>query len=108
MDSQTSFDVITISAAVVTLVQLAKWAGLSDHWGPLAVMVFSIMGMGLYGYSHGHAFAGVMVWEYFTATINVALAAAGIFGFTRATAASVSRFTPPPMTGAGSSPTDKP
>jgi hypothetical protein len=108
MDAQSSLDVITISAAVVTLVQLAKWAGLSDHWGPVAVMFFSMLGVGLWGYSHNQPFAGTMVWEYFTGWINTALAAAGIFGFTRATASSVSKFSPPPNTGAGSNPTDKP
>lgn len=108
MDVQTSFDAITISAAVVALVQLAKWAGLSDHWGPLAVALFAVLGVGLWGYSHAVAFVGPNVWEYFTGALNVALSAAGIFGFTRATASTVTRMTPPPAGGAGSNPTDKP
>lgn len=105
MEPQTAIDAIVISAAVVALVQLVKWSGLPDNYGPLAVLVLSIAGVALWGYSQSLAFRGPMVWEYFTGTINVALSAAGLFGFTRAAASSLTRMTPPPATGAGSEPT---
>jgi hypothetical protein len=102
MDQQSAVDAIAISAAVVALVQLVKWAGMPDNYGPIAVMVFSLLGVALWGYSEGSPFAGRMIWQYFTGWINVALAAAGIFGFTRAAGATVTRMSPPPSTGAGS------
>ena len=84
MEPQSALDTITIGAAVVSLVQLAKWAGLKDGHGPLAVMVFSLLGVALWGYSNALAFVGPNVWEYFAGWINVMLVAAGIFGFSRA------------------------
>lgn len=102
MEPQTALDAIAISAAVVALVQLVKWSGLPDSYGPIAVMVFSLLGVALWGYSEGRPFAGPMIWQYFTGWINVALSAAGIFGFTRASASTVTRMSPPPADGAGS------
>jgi len=98
-------DSLAISTAVVALVQLSKWGFLEDKYGPLAVMLYSLIGVSLFGYSNGIPFVGGNVWEYFVGFIAVMLQAAGIFGFTRATGSAVSRMTPPPGGGAGDSPT---
>ena len=37
--------IVAVSAAVVALVQLVKWAGLPDHYGPVAVLVLSLFGV---------------------------------------------------------------
>lgn len=109
MDSPTTsvVDVLTISAAVVALVQLLKWKLLPDEWGPVAVMIFAAAGVALWGYSKGPSWDRALMWEYFVGWINVSLAAAGIFGFTRASAATVTKMTPPPPSGAGSDPVVK-
>lgn len=99
-----AIDSLAISTAVVALVQLSKWGGLPDRFGPLAVMAFSLLGVGLFGFSKGIGFVGPNVWEYFVGFIAVMLQAAGIFGFTRATGTAVSRMRPPGG-GAGDSPT---
>jgi hypothetical protein len=79
----------TIAAAVVALTQLAKWGGLPDHTGPLAVLGFSALGVILWGYSTEPAFARAELFTYFSGWIVVATSAAGVFGFTRAGAAAV-------------------
>ena len=99
-------DSLAISTAVVALVQLSKWGGLPDRYGPLAVMLYSLLGVGLFGFSKMIPFAGPNIWEYFVGFIAVMLQAAGIFGFTRASAEAVSRMTPPPGGSAGGSRTE--
>jgi hypothetical protein len=104
MDGQAT---ISVSAAVVALVQLSKWAGLPDGKGPLAVMVLSLLGVAFWGWSVG-SFEQTKAFEYFAGWINVALASAGVFGFTRAATSAVTSAKAPPGGGAGSSPTEKP
>lgn len=100
--------IISISAAVVALVQLIKWAGvIKDAYGPIAVLVLSLMGVAFWGWSVGD-FARAQAFGYFAGWIAVSMSAAGVFGFTRASGEAVSRMTAPPTGGAGSSPTDKP
>ena len=100
--------IITVSAAVVACVQLAKWSGLTDKLGPWAVLILSAFGVGLWGYSIG-TFERTQVFGYFAAWITVATSAAGVFGFTRSAPAAVTALKSPPATepGAGSSPTLK-
>lgn len=104
MDGQAT---LTIAAAVVALTQFVKWAGVPDKWGPISVMLVSLLGVALWGWSVGIV-ERAQAFEYFVGWINVTLAAAGVFGFTRAGGEAVSRMTPPPGSGAGSSPTIKP
>jgi len=92
--------IISISAAVVALTQLIKWAGLKDTYGPLAVLVLSLVGVLFWGWSVG-TFVRAQAW------IAVSTSAAGVFGFTRAGSEAVSRLKPPPSGGAGGSPTLK-
>lgn len=102
MDAQA---IIAVSAAVTGLVQVCKWARLPDHWGPVAVLALSLVGVAIWGYSQAALPGRVELFGYFAGWITVALASAGIFGFTRAGSAAVTRATEPPMGGAGSSPT---
>jgi hypothetical protein len=96
--------IISISAATVALTQLAKWSGVPDRWGPLAVLVLAALGVALWGFTQ-ESVARTDAFNYFSGWIAVATSAAGVFGFTRAAASSVTRASPPPGGGAGSSPT---
>jgi hypothetical protein len=97
----------SVSAAVVALTQLVKWAGLPDKYGPLSVLLLALLGVGFWGWSEGD-FTRAESFGYFAAWIVVATSAAGVFGFTRAGGEAVSRMTSPPAGGAGSNPTIKP
>jgi hypothetical protein len=96
--------IMSISAAVVALVQLVKWAGLKDSYGPFAVLLLSMLGTAFWAWSTGD-FTRAGAFGYFAGWIAVATSAAGVFGFTRASAGAVARMTPPPDSGAGSNPT---
>ena len=93
--------IVTVSAAVVALTQLIKWAGVPDRFGPLIVLLISALGVLLWGYTQGEVLRRPEVWSYFAAWIAVPTSAAGVFGFTRA-ASSVTRVTPPLHAAAGS------
>jgi hypothetical protein len=96
--------ILSVSAAVVALTQLVKWSGLPDRQGPGAVMLLSTLGVFLWAISQPGAFDKTQTWAYFVAVVNVALASAGTFGFTRAASSAVTKLTAPPA-GAGASPT---
>ncbi len=98
--------IITVSAAVVALTQLVKWAGLPDKLGPVSVLLLALLGVVFYGYSVG-TFSRMHAFEYFAAWIAVATSAAGVFGFTRAAGTAVTAAKAPPTDGAGSSVTLK-
>lgn len=85
---------LSISAAVVALVQLAKWAGLPDKWGPVAVLGLALLGAIIWGVSTLPGFNRDMLFPFFSGWISAALNAAGAFGFTRAAVASVTRVNP--------------
>jgi hypothetical protein len=99
--------IITVSAAVVALVQLVKWAGIRDAYGPIAVLLLSLFGVAFWGWSTGDV-TRASSFGYFAGWIAVSTSAAGVFGFTRASGEAVSRLKPPALGGAGSSPTIKP
>lgn len=98
--------IVSVSAAVVAVTQLAKWAGLNDKLGPIAVMLLAALGVTVWGYSEG-TFERTQIFEYFTGWIAVATSAAGVFGFTRAGSSAVTSIKEPPKGGAGGSPTMK-
>lgn len=104
MDGMTGEAIVTVSAAVVALVQLVKWAGLPDKTGPLIVLVFAALGVGLWVYSQAE-FDRHALFSYFAGWVAVATSAAGVFGFTRAAASAVTSAKSPPGGGAGSNPT---
>lgn len=84
--------VISVSAAVVTLVTLLKWAGVKDRYGPLAVLAGSLLGVALWGYSSDTPFNQTQIFSYFTGLLAVMTSAAGIYGFTRATGTALTQF----------------
>jgi hypothetical protein len=94
--------ILTVSAATVALVQIVKWSGLPDRWGPVAVMVLAAIGVAAWAFSQSVLPNREAIWPLFSGWINVALAAAGVFGFSRAAVTAVTRATPPPQSGAGS------
>ena len=103
MDGQA---ILSVSAAVVALTQIVKWGGLPDKWGPISVLMLSLIGVAFWGYSVGN-FEQARAFEYFAGWIAVSTSAAGVFGFTRAANTAVTAAKAPPSSGAGSSPTVK-
>lgn len=98
--------IVSVSASVVALVQLVKWGGIPDKWGPVAVLLLSLLGVAFWGWSTGDV-TRASAFGYFAGWIAVSTSAAGIFGFTRASGDAVARLTPPPAGGAGQSATIK-
>lgn len=98
MDAQS---IITVSAAVVALTQFAKWSGIPDKYGPIAVLVLALVGVLFWGYSQ-ETITRAESFDYFAGWISVATSAAGVFGFTRASREAVTKTAPPPP-GAGAS-----
>lgn len=96
--------IVAVSAAVVALTQLAKWSGLPDRHGAIAVLGLALVGVLFWGWSHD-VLARAVAWDFFAGWISVAMSAAGIFGFTRASSEAVVRVTAPPAGGAGGNPT---
>ena len=64
--------IVAVSAAVVALVQLVKWSGLPDKWGPIAVLILALLGVAFWGYSKG-TFERTVAFDYFAAWIAVAV-----------------------------------
>lgn len=87
-------DAVTVSAAVMILVQFVKWQGLPDRRGPLAVLVISLLGVALWAYTKGN-FTRETTFDYFMGWLSVSLSAAGIFGFSRASGSALSRMKEP-------------
>lgn len=102
MDGQA---IIAVSAAVVALVQLAKWSGVPDKYGPACVLVLAVFGVGMWAWSRG-TYERAVAFDLFAGWIAVATSAAGVFGFTRAAREDMVKTQSPPS-GAGNSPTRK-
>jgi hypothetical protein len=99
--------ILTVSAAVVALTQICKWAGIPDKIGPVVVLILAALGVAVWGFSQ-EVIDRADTFEYFAGWISVALAAAGVFGFTRAATSAVTSAKAPPAAGAGQNPTEKP
>lgn len=92
--------ILSVSAAVVALTQLAKWGGLPDRRGPLAVLALAALGVAVWGFTKGQ-FEYTQAFSYFSGWIAVATSAAGVYGFTRSGPESLtSTKAPPPGAGA--------
>ena len=87
--------ILTVSAAVVALTQLAKWGFVPDKWGPVSVILLSILGVGFWGWSTGD-FSRASSFGYFAGAIAVMTSAAGVFGFTRAGSEAITKVSGPP------------
>lgn len=93
----TAEEIVSVSALVVALVQLSKWARMPEEYGPAAVLGFSLLGVA------AQVFGGdqwppdrLDTMPILTGWAAVATSAAGVFGFTRAAVGAVTRATPPP------------
>lgn len=98
--------IISVSAAVVALTQLLKWGFVPAKYGPISVLLLSVLGVLFWGWTTGDM-GRASAFGYFAGWISVATSAAGVFGFTRAGAEAVASAMPPPGGGAGSSKTVK-
>jgi NAD(P)-dependent dehydrogenase (short-subunit alcohol dehydrogenase family) len=91
-DGMTGGAIITVSAAVVALVQLFKWIfNPPDRWGGAAVLAIGLVGVVFWGWSHADL-TRTNSWDYFAAWVAVSTSAAGVFGFTRTAADQVAAF----------------
>ncbi len=82
--------IVSVSAAVVALTQLAKWAGLHGRFAPLGVLVLSAIGVLLWGWSRANL-TQASAFQYFAGWIAVMTSAAGVYGFTRSTGESLAQ-----------------
>lgn len=97
--------IITVSAAVVALTQLLKFANvINDRRGPLGVLVLALAGVAFWGWTTGD-FSRASAFGYFSGWIAVSTSAAGVFGFTRSVPDAVTATKTPPS-GAGANPTN--
>lgn len=101
MDAQA---IITVSAAVVALTQLFKWGFVPDRYGPISVVMLSLVGVAFWAWSSGD-FSRANSFGYFAGWIAIATSAAGVFGFTRAGSEAITKTSPGPPAGAGGNPT---
>lgn len=86
--------IVTVSAAVVALTELVRWAGLPPERAPLVVALLAALGVVLWGLGDG-VFTRHDLFSYFAGWVAVATSAAGVFGFRRAAVRSVTDTGPP-------------
>lgn len=98
--------VVMVSGLVVALTQILKWSGVPDKRGPIVVLVLALGVTAFLAWTQNN-FGRATALDYFAVFVNILLASAGVFGFTRAAPEAVSSFTPPPSSGAGSNQTFK-
>ncbi len=98
--------IVSVSAAVLALTQLAKWSNLPDEYGPVSVLGLALIGTAFWGWSQGD-FSRATSFGYFAGWIAVATSAAGVYGFSRASGTALTKLAAPPATGAGSEKTTK-
>lgn len=82
--------IVSVSAAVVALTQLAKWARLPDKLAPVVVVVFALIGVAFWGWTQGGVSREV-AFGYFAGWVAVMTSAAGVWGFTRASSESLTK-----------------
>ena len=96
--------IMTVSAAVVALTQLLKWAVIPDRWGPVSVLGLAIAGTAFWAWTTGD-FGRTTAFGYFAGWVAIATSAAGVYGFTRAASTAITATSEPPA-GAGNSATN--
>lgn len=92
MDAQA---VVAIAAAVVALTQLIKQMGVAAQRGPLVVLGVSLLGVGVWVWSHG-VYSRASAFDILAAFIATATSAAGIWGFARSGPAALTSLKDPP------------
>lgn len=83
--------IVSVSAAVVGLVQVVKWAGLPSRFGPFAVLLISAIGVWLWGWS-AEMLSRASAFQFFYGWVAVLTSAAGVFGLIRATPEAITSF----------------
>jgi hypothetical protein len=73
--------IVRVSAAVVGLMFLLRWAGVSQRCAPLLVAVLAAVGVGVWAYAHGPV-GQSEIFDYVGGWIAVATSAATVWGFT--------------------------
>lgn len=84
-------DALGIASAVVLLTQMIKGMGLPNRWGSVVVLGLSALGVILWGISAGN-FDRSQLFGYFAGWANIAFAAAGVWGYVRATRETLTSF----------------
>ena len=87
MDAQS---LVTVSVPVVLLTQILKWGGVPLRWAPVAILLLSAVGVGVWVYSQGQI-TRADLWSYFAGWVSVSVSAAGVFGFAKDAAEEVTR-----------------
>lgn len=70
-----------VTVPVVTLVQMAKFAGLPGRWAPLLASLLSALGVVLLILASPTGFVAQMALDYFVAFTLILAAAMGVYGF---------------------------
>jgi len=85
-------DAMAIGALVVAMVTFVKWAGwVSDRRAPVAVLILSGLGVGLWLLSQEQLPIRQQAFEIVVALFNVVFTAGGIWGLTRASSSAFTR-----------------
>ena len=104
--------VIAVAGSVTALTQLFKFWGVPDRYGPYVVLSLSLLGVLVWAASQPDPLSRLHLWQYFAAVVNVMVAAAGVYGFARATSAnqvtSLRRAEPSPAAAIGDAPPSRP
>ena len=79
--------IVRISAVVVAVMYLLRWAGVSRRWAPVLVPLTSMLGIGLWAYANGPV-GQTEAFNYVAGWIAVTTSAATVWGFCWAAAAS--------------------
>lgn len=87
---------LTISAAVVALVQMSKWMGLPIKYAPVAIFGWSLLWVLLWGVSQpAESFVRTQIFDYASGWLAISLSAAGVYGFTRTVSDQLTTFKSP-------------
>lgn len=89
-----------ISAAVVAFVEMVKFGGVPQRYGVLAVVLCSLLGVGIWAYSYD-ALARENLFDLFAGVAVVMTTSAGVYGFIRAATPSQVTNTRRPPSAAG-------
>lgn len=88
MDAQA---IASVGAAVTLAVEIAKWAQLPRQFAPAAVVVFSLCGVLLWGWSEGEI-SRAAAFGLFAGWVTVTAVSAGVYGFVRGSSESLTKW----------------
>ena len=82
--------IMSVSAAIVALMHLLRWAGVPRQWAPLLVPALAALGVGVWAIAHG-PFTNADIFNYIAGWIAVTTSAATVWGFRWAAAGRLER-----------------